>query len=191
MEALAARGISSGEGVDRAFVPDTLLADGAEVSNLDGGWTLTARHTPGHFGNHLCFEWKGGIFSGDLAMGWSTSLVAAPDGDMAAYMASLEQLSARQPHTLWPGHGEPVLDAVGRLNWLADHRRGRERQVLEALAMGPATPLTLARTIYTDTPPNLLPAAALNVHSHLLDLLDRNRVTASGFPGFEATFALT
>lgn len=190
MDAFAARGMAPSEGVDRDFTPDRALPDGAEVSDRDGGWALTAMHTPGHFGNHLSFLWNGGAFSGDLAMGFSTSLVAAPDGDMAAYMASLARLSSALPDRLWPGHGAPVADALGRLDWLARHRREREAQVLAALARRPATAAELARAIYTVTPPHLLSAAALSVHSHLLDLLDRNRVNTAGFPGPDATFAL-
>jgi hydroxyacylglutathione hydrolase len=187
MQALAARepGIG-GEGADDGFRPDLALADGASVEGDD--WRLTALHTPGHFGNHLCLVWQGGIFSGDHVMGWSTSVVAPPDGEMGAYMASLGRLAEAGAARLFPGHGEPVEDPAARIADLIRHRRDREAAILAALAEGPATAEALARAIYTDTPAALLPAAARNVYAHLIDFTDRNLALPEGELAFSAPF---
>lgn len=189
MAALAARGLAGGEGVDAGFAPDIAIADGETVEGQN--WALRALHTPGHMGNHLCLDWGGRIFSGDHVMGWASSLVSPPDGDMGAYMASLDRLGRAGATRLYPGHGDPVADPAARIAQLAAHRRDREAQVLAALAQGPADAPALARRIYTDTPAALLPAAARNVLAHLIDLEDRKLVEARGTPGPETKFALS
>ncbi len=172
MERLAAEGgIEGGEGVDAGFTPDIALADGAEIAG--DGFRLTAIHTPGHFGNHLSFRWGDAVFCGDHVMGWSSSLVSPPDGDMGAYMASLARLAGLGARRLYSGHGDPVDDAAGRIAELAAHRRAREAAIRAALCEGPAGAADLARRIYTDTPPALLRAASRNVLAHLLDLTER------------------
>ncbi|WP_284165817.1 MBL fold metallo-hydrolase [Frigidibacter sp. SD6-1] len=190
MEDLARREApTGGEGADRAFRPDRLVADGDQVAG--GDWSLTALHTPGHFGNHLCLDWQGEVFSGDHVMGWSTSIVAPPDGDMGAYMRSLDRLAAARPARLWPGHGDPVLAPLARIAELTLHRQARARAITEALREGPATPLNLARQIYTDTPTALLGAAALNTFAHLIELSEKNEAIAEGDLRFSARFRLT
>lgn len=188
--ALARLGASLGssEGVDRGFAPDAVLADG-EVLGGDG-WQLRALHTPGHLGNHICLVWDDIVFSGDHVMGWSTSIVSPPDGDMGAYMASLGLLATVPARRLMPGHGQPVETPAERIAELTTHRRGREAQVIAALAAGPATPDDIARRCYTDIPAPLLPAAARNVLAHLLDLQSRNLVTTNTTPGPAAAFRL-
>ncbi|HEX9857984.1 MAG TPA: MBL fold metallo-hydrolase, partial [Paracoccaceae bacterium] len=177
MQRLAALGeTGGGEGVDRDFAPDIALADGALIRGP--GWELQALHTPGHFAGHLCFAWGARLFSGDHAMGWASSLVSPPDGDMGAYMASLERLAQRRWQVMHPAHGAPVADPAARLAALAAHRREREAAILTALAQGPATLPRLTAAIYADTPPALLPAAARNLFAHLIDLAQRNLITA-------------
>lgn len=179
MQALAKAGLSSGgEGIDHGFAPDVLLPDGAWISL--GDLAIEAIHTPGHMGGHLCFGVDGLLFSGDHAMGWATSLVSPPDGDMGAYMRSLARLSARSWHQMLPGHGETVADPAARLAELAGHRRKREAEVLAELARAPGTAAELARRIYTDTPAALLPAATRNVLAHLIDLAENNRAIPQG-----------
>lgn len=180
MQALAAEGLEGGEGRDAAFRPDETLADGAVVTTSAG--PVEALHTPGHFGNHLSFRLGGLIFSGDVAMGWSSSIVSPPDGEMGDYMASLSRLRALAPDRLLPGHGAPVEAPAERLDWLRRHRLAREAQILAALAGGPLDAGTLARAIYTDTAPGLLAAAERNVLAHLIDLRARGRVS-SAYPG--------
>ena len=180
--------IGGGEGADRSFAPDRCLADGETVAG--SGWALRALHTPGHFGNHMCFQHGDMIFSGDLVMGRATSLVSPPDGDMAAFMASLDRLAGLGPRILLPGHGDPVGDPAGRIAELIAHRRGREAQILAALGEGPATLAALTARIYHDTPAALLPAASRNVLAHLVDLAARGRVDADPDWPAEAPVAL-
>lgn len=189
MEALAAGGLEGGEGVDMDFRPDVILTDGDVVTGET--WDLRAIHTPGHMGNHICLAWGDRVFSGDHVMGWASSLVSPPDGDMGAYMLSLDRLAAEGATRLHPGHGDPVANPADRIAFLAAHRREREAQVLAALSDGAADAQALARRIYTDTAPALLPAATRNVLAHLIDLYDRKLITCDEIPGRETPFALT
>ncbi len=189
MAALAADGLAGGgEGVDAGFAPDITLRDGEEVAG--DGWSITALHTPGHMGNHLSFAWGDALFCGDLVMGWASSLVSPPDGDLTDFMAACRRLRARPWRVFHPGHGAPIADPAARLDWLIDHRAAREAQVIDALVAGPATAQALAARIYTDTPPALLPAAARNVFAHLIDLYGKNRVAPEGPLSADAVFAL-
>jgi hydroxyacylglutathione hydrolase len=189
MDRLAGRAASAGsEGVDRQFMPDATLADGEQ---LDGSsWSLTALHTPGHFGNHLCLAWGDQVFAGDHVMGWSTSVVAPPDGDMKAYMRSLDRLRMRGAARLWPGHGAPVDDPAGRIAELIAHRRARAAAIRDHLADGPATPAEIARAVYTETPPALLGAAALNIFAHLIEMYEDNLAMPDGDIRLSARFRL-
>lgn len=192
MQALAAQpgGMDGGEGADRDFAPDRLLADGDALTAPDGAWRLTALHTPGHTSNHLSFAletpehdgaWRSrALFCGDHVMAWSTSLVSPPDGDMGAFMSSLARLSERDDPLYLPAHGDAVADPKARLAELTKHRRGREAAVLAALEHGPANAEALARRIYTDVAPRLLPLATRNVLAHLIDLWERKRLTLEG-----------
>jgi glyoxylase-like metal-dependent hydrolase (beta-lactamase superfamily II) len=177
MARLAAEGrLGGGEGVDAGFVPDQLVREGAVIA---GGWgRIEVLETPGHMANHLSFAWNGALFTGDLVMGWSSSLVSPPDGDMGAFMASCLRLSERADRVFHPGHGDPVLRPRTRLAELIGHRKMREAQILAALqATGPATAAELAARIYTTLSPSLLSAAERTVLAHLIDLSERNIVT--------------
>ena len=178
MQSLAADGLEGGEGADRAFVPDLALADGETVATNE--WNLTAHWTPGHLGNHMCFAQGDVVFVGDLVMGWASSMVSPPDGDLTDFMASCRKLRALGARTLHSGHGDPVADPTGRIDWLIAHRLEREAQIVEWLGHGPATARELAEAIYTDTPPALLPAAERNVLAHLIDLHGRGLAEAQG-----------
>ncbi|KHQ54108.1 MBL fold metallo-hydrolase [Mameliella alba] len=187
MRKLADEGlVGGGEGVDSGFVPDIVLADGDTVAG--DGWTVEALHTPGHMANHLSFAWGDVLFSGDLVMGWATSLVSPPDGDLTAFMSSLERLQERPWSLFHAGHGAPVTAPAQRLEALLTHRRGRETAILEALTQTPATARDLAERIYTDVPPALLPAATRNVLAHLIDLTSKSRVAPVGDLSAEAVF---
>ena len=189
MTRLASNGqLGGGEGVDAAFQPDRILKHGDTVTGE--GWCLTALHTPGHFGNHVCFALDDRLFSGDLVMGWATSLVSPPDGDLTAFMASLRQLASGAWRVFYPGHGAPVDDPLARIEGLLAHRMSREAQICAALETAPSDAAHLARHIYTDTPQALLPAAERNVLAHLLDLLGKSRVTALGPLTADVIFAL-
>jgi glyoxylase-like metal-dependent hydrolase (beta-lactamase superfamily II) len=187
MAALDAEG-TGGEGLDLGFRPDIRLSDGETVDGA--GWSLTAIHTPGHLGSHLCFRWGALGFSGDHVMAWSTSLVSPPEGDMGAYRRSLTRLASQSWSSLLPGHGDLVTDPASRLAELAAHRTRRESEILAALQATPATTSELVRVIYTDLPAHLHRAAARNVLAHLLDLVHRNVVESDGAPSLAAYFRL-
>lgn len=189
MQLLARAGLAGGgEGVDTVFLPDQQLGDGDTVT--DDWGTLTAIHTPGHMGNHLCFAWKSVLFTGDHVMGWASSLVSPPDGDLTDFMQSCAKLQDRDATVLYPAHGAPVLDPGSRLAWLIAHRNQREMQILQALQNGPATPADITALLYRGTPSNLLAAAARNVFAHLVDLHQREKVTAQGPLSPRASFQI-
>lgn len=174
----APQDIGGGEGVDTHFTPDIYLADGAVLKGDD--WTIKALWTPGHFGNHMCFAWQDSILSGDLIMGWATSLVSPPDGDMSDYMASCRRLAKQAPRTLYPGHGAPVDAPAARIDAILNHRIARESAILAALASGPADAARLAAALYTHTPAELMPAARRSVLSHLIDLVYKDQIIHCG-----------
>lgn len=187
MQALAAGGLAGGgEGIDRAFTPDRTVADG-EVIEGDG-WALEVIHTPGHLGNHIALAWEDLCFTADHVMGWASSLVSPPDGDLTDFMAACARLRARNWRAFHPGHGAPVEAPAARLDWLIEHRQGREAAILEALEDGTATARGLAERIYTETPAALLPAAERNVFAHLVDLYGKTRVSPIGDLAAGATF---
>lgn len=190
-DALAGRrpdpgGLGGGWGVDEGFAPDRRVADGEVVAGP--GWRLRAIHTPGHMGNHLCLDDGERLWTGDHAMGFATSLVSPPEGDMGDYLASLERLLALGPRRLMPGHGAPVEDGPARLRALLAHRRAREAEVLAALARGPATAAGIASEVYRGAPEGLRRAAARNVLAHLLDLSRRGLAAPEGPVGEGARF---
>ena len=177
MQRLADQGVGGGEGMDLSFAPDIRLRDGDVVQG--DGWQLVALHTPGHAGGHLSLLWDDQIFCGDLVMGWSSTIISPPDGDLADYLRSLERLAAASPRRLLPAHGGAIEAPQHRLAELAAHRRDRTGQILAALRHGPADAATLATRIY-DVPPHLLPAATRNVLAHLLALTDLGALVPVG-----------
>lgn len=170
--------IGGGEGIDTGFVADQAIADGDVITG--DGWELHAIHTPGHIGNHLSFGFGDACFTADHVMGWASSLVSPPDGDLTDFMASCARLEERDWRVFYPGHGAPIAAPGDRLAWLVNHRLSREASILEALAAGPATAQSLAARIYTSTPPALLGAASRNVLAHLVDLTGKSQVAPEG-----------
>ncbi len=167
-------------GFDPDYAPDRVLADGESVAGP--GWTLTAIATPGHTSNHLCFALaeEQALFSGDHVMGWSTTVVAPPDGDMAAYMASLRLLTDRDDRIYYPTHGAPVTEPQRFVRGLIGHRKQREGQILRLLGEGDKAVPALVATMYVGVDPRLHPAAGRSVLAHLIDLPTRVGVTQSG-----------
>lgn len=187
MSRLAAGSLAGGgEGIDTDFVPDITVADGGVIRG--DGWQLEVIHTPGHLGNHIALAWGDACFTADHVMGWASSLVSPPDGDLSDFMASCRRLQQRKWRAFHPGHGAPVEDPAGRLGWLIAHRESRESEILEALAQAPATAHALAEQIYTSTPPALLKAAERNVFAHLVDLHGRALVAPQGALSAAAVF---
>lgn len=190
MGRLAAAGlVGGGEGVDPDFRPDVTVADGTVVQT--GAGPLSVLHTPGHLGNHICLGWGEMVFTGDHVMGWASSLISPPDGDLTAFMASCERLARLPARAFHPGHGDPVRDPAARLAWLVAHRQARQAQVLAALKAGPADLPELTARVYADTDPALHPAAARNLLAHLIDLHERGLVIARPQLSQTALFART
>lgn len=169
--------IGGGEGLDQSFAPDRTLADGETVSSPE--WSLTALHTPGHFGGHLSFIEGGDIYCGDVVMGWSSTLISPPDGDLADYMRSLARLAALKAHRLIPAHGDPITAPAARLAELAAHRKERTAQILAALREEPGNAESLARRIY-DVDERLIRPATRNVLAHLIALEDLGVIRTRG-----------
>ena len=165
---------------DPDYRPDRVLADGETVAGP--GWTLEAVATPGHTSNHLCFalnETKA-LFSGDHIMGWSTTVVSPPDGDMADYMRSLDRLIARDDRIYYPAHGDPVTEPQRFVRAIATHRRQRERQILDLLEQEAQPIPAMVAVMYRGVDPRLHGAAGRSVLAHLIDLEARDRVWRDG-----------
>ena len=165
---------------DQSYSPDRVLADREQVAGP--GWTLTAVATPGHTSNHLCFalEETGALFTGDHVMGWSTTVVAPPDGDMADYMASLDKLRTRDDRVYYPAHGPAVGNPQQLVRGMIGHRRQRERQIVRLLGEGPREIAAMVPVMYKGVNEYLWPAAGLSVLAHLVDMERRGVVARSG-----------
>ena len=171
------------EAFDSTYAPDRVLEDGEAMTGVCalGGWTLRAVHTPGHTSNHLCFalEETGALFTGDHVMGWSTSVVIPPDGDMGDYMASLDKLYDREDRIYYSAHGAPIEKPRQLVRGMIGHRRQRENQILrhlreKALRLPDFVPL-----MYKGLDPRLHKAAQMSVQAHLIDLERRGLVAHS------------
>ncbi|HEX2793203.1 MAG TPA: MBL fold metallo-hydrolase [Croceicoccus sp.] len=165
---------------DQSYAPDRVLADGDTLAGT--GWTLTAVATPGHTSNHLCYalEESGALFTGDHVMGWSTTVVAPPDGHMASYMASMEKLYEREDRVYYPAHGPAVEKPRQLVRGMIGHRRQRERQILNSIEAGLHTIPDMVAKMYVGLDPRLTGAAGQSVLAHLLDLADRGKVVHDG-----------
>lgn len=165
---------------DDAYRPDRVLGHGESVEGPD--WTLTAVATPGHTSNHLCFalEESGALFTGDHVMGWSTSVVVPPDGDMAQYMDSLKHLHDREDRVYYPAHGPAVEKPRQLVRGMIGHRRQRERQILRQLEQDRGVIEDMVPHMYKGTDERLWPAAGRSVLAHLIDLERRGEVARSG-----------
>ena len=182
--------IAMDEGDDLDFRPDRILAEGDQVTGP--GWTLETLATPGHASNHLCFALReeDALFSGDHVMGWSTTVVAPPDGDMGDYLASLRRLIARDFATLYPTHGAPVTDPGPFLNAYLAHRLEREAQILARLEAGDRTNAEMIPILYAAVDRRLWPAASLSVLAHLILLVRQGRVAAEPEATLQAVYRL-
>lgn len=165
---------------DRTYEPDRVLADGESMTGP--GWTLTAVATPGHTSNHLCFalEESGALFTGDHVMGWSTSVIVPPDGDMGDYMASLAKLYEREDRVYYAAHGAPIEKPRQLVRGMIGHRRQRENQILRLLGDAPGAIEGLVPQMYKGLDPRLTGAAGMSVKAHLIDLERRGMVSRSG-----------
>lgn len=177
----AARVAASEETTDYDFDPQIRVADG-EVAVESAGYTLRAVHTPGHTSNHLCFELlqEQSLFTGDHIMGWSTTVIAPPDGDMRAYFDSLRKVAGRNDRVFWPTHGSPVTDTRPFLQAFMAHRLEREAQVLAAVRSGQTSIVAMVKLLYADVDPKLHTPAGRSVLAHLAKLVDDGLVAVEG-----------
>ena len=165
---------------DQTYRPDRVLQDGESISGPD--WTLTAVTTPGHTSNHMCFalEESGALFTGDHVMGWSTSVVSPPDGDMTAYMDSLQKLYDREDRIYYPAHGPAVEKTRQLVRGMMGHRKQREKQILRQLEQGNREISAMVPQMYKGVDQRLWPAAERSVLAHLIDLEQRGEVVREG-----------
>jgi glyoxylase-like metal-dependent hydrolase (beta-lactamase superfamily II) len=178
------------EAHDAAFRPDVPVADGQVIAGP--GWTLEAITTPGHASNHVCYALReeNALFSGDHVMGWSTTVISPPDGDMGAYYQSLDKVAARGFATLWPTHGPPVTEVAPFLSAYKAHRLDRERQIIEQLAAGHQRIRDMVPVMYAAVDPRLHPAAAHSVLAHMIHLTRQGVVATDGEPGPDSVYRL-
>ncbi|HEX3889063.1 MAG TPA: MBL fold metallo-hydrolase [Phenylobacterium sp.] len=177
-------------GHDLDFHPDISLCDGGEVAGP--GWTMQAISTPGHTSNHLCYALKeeNACFTGDHIMGWSTTVITPPDGDMSAYLQSLQRIRARNFTTLWPTHGPPIREVTPFIDAYAEHRQERMDQILLALAQGQATIGELTPRLYADVDSRLWPAAARSMLAAIIHLEHQGEIETNGPPGPDTIYRL-
>ena len=175
---------------DRDFRPDVALKDGEVVAG--DGWSIEAVATPGHTANHMSYALKDKnvLFAGDHVMGWSTAIVAPPDGSMSDYMASLQKLAKRSETLYFPGHGPAIREAARFVNAYILHRKAREAAILNRLAKGDTDIPSVVRAIYVGLDPRLTGAAGLSVLAHLEDLTARGIVETDGQPAIDGAFRL-
>ncbi|MCB2097475.1 MAG: MBL fold metallo-hydrolase [Parvularculaceae bacterium] len=176
------------EGADYAFAPDAIIKDGDIITGE--GWTIEAVSTPGHLSNHLCFALKeeNALFTGDHIMGWATTVVAPPDGDMGAYLESLDKLLARAETIYYPTHGAPVLKPKPFVRAIRTHRRIRDGQIIDQIKKGRTQIKDITAAIYVDIDSRLHGAAALNVYAHLIRLVNRGDVACDGEPSTKSDY---
>ncbi len=177
-------------GADRDFKPDVTVRDGDVIEG--DGWRLEAVATPGHTANHMAFAWpeRELMFIGDHVMGWSTSIVAPPDGSMVDYMNSLERLTQRKEHLYFSGHGPEIPNAQKFVRFLIRHRKAREASILHRLGKGEADIPTIVRASYIGIDPRLVKAAGYSVLAHLEDLVARGVVATDGDPVIGGSYRL-
>jgi len=177
-------------GDDHYFTPDIDVVDGERFSGP--GWTIEAVSTPGHTTNHMAYALleENALFPGDHIMGWSTTVIGPPDGDMTDYFESLEKVRDRGYDTLWPTHGPPVRDATSFVQAFIDHRLEREAQIIEQMRAGKTAIKDMVSVIYADVDKRLHPAACHSVLAHMIRLVQLGRVETIGAPCVESVFAL-
>ena len=170
------------------FTPDVSVCGGSVI--YGHGWTMEAIATPGHTSNHICYGLKeeNALFSGDHIMGWSTTVITPPDGDMGDYLASLELIKGRNFTTLWPTHGPPVREVTPFIEAYIEHRKDRERQILEQLAAGETRIKDMVPKMYIGVDPRLYAPAAHSVLAAMIQLVKSGRVKTPGEPALDSDY---
>jgi len=185
-----AEGTPPVESIQPDFAPDIEIADGATISGP--GWTLEAVHTPGHMSNHHCYALaeEKALFSGDHVMGWNTSIVSPPDGNMREYLDSLARCVARPDALYWPGHGPEIVAPQSYVRALAGHRRMRETEIAACLKDGVDTIPEMVRRMYRHLPEPMHRAAARAVLAHLEHMVATGRAATDGAVAADARYRL-
>ena len=178
-------------GGDMDFRPDEKTQDGSVIYGDD--WSVTCLHTPGHTSNHICFSWdeEKALFPGDQVMGWSTSIVSPPDGDMGDYMRSLDKLLVRDDKIYFPAHGPEILEPQKLVSAFRDHRREREENILECLKLGNNTIDQMVKTVYQDVSESLHAAAARSLFATVIYLVEQKKVEAMDGLDIDGRYVLT
>lgn len=176
------------EGADYDYAPDKLIAHGELLTGND--WTLEVIHTPGHLSNHLCFSMPAqkALFTGDHIMGWATTVVAPPDGDMTAYLDSLSILLEREDKIYFPTHGAPIETPQRFVRAVRTHRLMRDAQIIDQIKKGRTGIKEIVSAMYTDVDKRLHGAAALNVFAHLIRLERIGTIECDGEPGMKSEY---
>ena len=184
------QGIAVEEGGDFQFQPDIRVKDGDVIQG--DGWSVECVYTPGHTSNHMCFQLREEkcLFTGDHVMGWSTSIISPPDGDMKQYMASLEKLLQRDDVRYWPTHGPCIDDTRGLVNAFIEHRHDREQQIIDSLKNGIHQIRAMVPGMYADLPEFMYPAAARSVFAAVAYLVEIGRVQCDGELSIDARYRL-
>ena len=184
------KGVEVEEGGDPDFTPDHALIHGDRV--VGDAWSFDCIHTPGHTSNHLCYAYReeNALFTGDHVMGWSTTVVSPPDGDMREYLDSLRHLSERNDQIYYPTHGAPIENPGPFLRGLIAHRKMRERQIISVLEAGENTIRDMVPGMYKGLDPILIPAAQRSVFAHVIDLVDQGKIISEGDLAINCTLRL-
>jgi glyoxylase-like metal-dependent hydrolase (beta-lactamase superfamily II) len=179
------------EGADTAFTPDVPVSHGDVL--VGAGWRLTAVHTPGHTSNHVCYALDGErvLFTGDHVMGWSTSVIGPPDGNLNEYLASLALLLGRPDRTYWPTHGPAITDPKPFVRSFIEHRNERTQQLLDALRSGPASLPQIVPKLYADVDKKLWKPAVASMFAHALALLELGKIRCDGEPRRTSVYELS
>jgi glyoxylase-like metal-dependent hydrolase (beta-lactamase superfamily II) len=182
-------GVPVEEGGDMDFSPDELVRHGDVIEG--GDWSVECVYTPGHTSNHMCYQLRESatLFTGDHVMGWSTSIISPPDGDMMAYMVSLELLLERDDAVYWPTHGPSIVEPDAHVRAFIEHRRERENQIMECVAQGVGVITQMVPRMYRDTPEFMYPAAARSVLAAVEYLVKRGELVSDGPVSLEAHYS--
>ncbi|MYH15811.1 MAG: MBL fold metallo-hydrolase [Gammaproteobacteria bacterium] len=184
------QGVPVEEGGDMEFEPDELVGDGDVLTG--GDWSVECVYTPGHTSNHMCYQLRESkaLFTGDHVMGWSTSIISPPDGDMGAYMASLDRLLERDDAVYWPTHGPCIDDPKPHVRAFVEHRLARERQIIECVQKGVHRIEDMVPMMYTELPEFMYPAAARSVLASMEHLVGNGTLKADGDVHLQAAYQL-
>ena len=179
------------EGADYDFVPDCKINDGDIIDNKN--WSLKAIHTPGHCSNHISYrlEQEKALFTGDHVMGWSTTVIAPPDGNMNDYLNSLKKILHDENKIYWPTHGPSIKNPAKFVKELLKHREERELAIVDCIKSGNDTIDKIVKKIYKNTNKNLHKAAGLSVLAHINRLINTGKIQCEGSPTNHSKFEIT